>query len=287
MAWNIFEASSLTDDQRLDYTAATIMLRSKIAGDDRFSDTSVSKMGRSRAAYPGWIPKSGDGPIFLGGELQDKKIKVRNLDRDRVYWQTSPGKYTAIGRDWSDWQKRLVNGLDQYGIGDPRSDENARAWALALQLAAAAAGVVLVATGVGAGAGAAVAGAGTAAAQAIYAEADRLEQEFSTAAAGMGQTVAVTGSGREQAIGTAAGGVASAVTSSIESGEVDADALAQSAASLYGAITGTSSTETAPTTATVPATTENAFVAWAKTPTGMVVIGAAALFVVYQLGKRR
>lgn len=287
MAWNIFEASSLTDDQRVDYTAATIMLRSKIAGDDRFRDTSVSKMGRSRAAYPGWIPKSGDGPIFLGGELQDKKIKVRNLDRDRVYWQTSPGKYTAIGRDWSDWQKRLVNGLDEYGIGDPRSDENARAWALALQLAAAAAGVVLVATGVGAGAGAAVAGAGTAAAQAIYTEADRLEQEFSTAAAGMGQTVAVTGSEREKAIGSAAGGVASAVTSSIESGEVDADALAQSAASLYGAITGTSSTETTPTTATVPAGTENAFITWAKTPTGMVVIGAAALFVVYQLGKRR
>lgn len=287
MAWNIFEASSLTDDQRVDYTAATIMLRSKIAGDDRFRDTSVSKMGRSRAAYPGWIPKSGDGPIFLGGELQDKKIKVRNLDRDRVYWQTSPGKYTAIGRDWSDWQKRLVNGLDEYGIGDPRSDENARAWALAITIAAAAVGVVLVATGVGAGAGAAVAGAGSAISGAIYSEADRMEQEFSTTAAGLGQEVPVSGSTKEKSIGSAVTSTGKAITSSIESGEADWDSLGKAADELYGSITGTSSTETTPTTATVPATTENAFVTWAKTPTGMVVIGAAALFIVYQLGKRR
>lgn len=288
MAWNIFEASAMTPDERLDWSASVLILRAAVAGDDRFSGDAKLSFGRSRAAYPKWLPKDGDGPIFLGGELNDMGIKTRSTDRDAVYWKDSKGKFVQVGRDWGDYKKRIRDLLRQYGMEDPRADETARAWAVALSLVSVAAGIAIAASGGDPGSAEAATTAGTAASGLLYAEADRAESEFSSSAAGYGQEVSVTGSSQAQGIATAGAGLIGAIGSSVEAGEVDAAGISQAAAGLYQAATGTTTAPPTTAPATVPATTgESAFIAWAKSTPGMIILGAGALFLIYKLAGRR
>jgi hypothetical protein len=290
---SIVEKWSLTDDQRTDWTAAVVVLRAEMGDDPRFAGATKKKPGGGISItrgkpLPKQVPAKGDGPVFLGHELAKKGVKAPTWDT--VYWQTSPGKYKQIGRDWGDWKKRIRGYLDTYGIADPRADENARAWGIALGIAGAAVAGALVVTGVGAAAAPYVLSATTSAAGALYASADEAELAFAgNVKESTGEDYRVTGSSKAQAIGAAGAGLANTITAQVGEGAVNYDALASQAANLYGAITAPG---TAPAAAAAPATpappaetTAEKVVAFVKTPAGVAVVLVAA-FLVFRAVKR-
>jgi len=289
---SVFEKWSLTDDQRTDWTAAILVLRAEMGDDPRFAGATKKKPGGGISItrgkpLPKQVPSKGDGPVFLGHELAKKGVSAPTWDT--VYWQTSPGKYKQIGKDWSDWKRRIRGYLDTYQIADPRADENARAWGIALGIAGAAVAGALVVTGVGAAAAPYVISATTSAAGALYASADDAELAFAgNVKESTGEDYRVTGSSKAQAIGAAGAGLATTITAQAGEGQVNYDALASQAANLYGAITGTG---TAAPAAAAPApvapveTTTEKVVAFIKTPTGIAVTLVAA-FLVFRAVRR-
>lgn len=287
---SVFEKWSLTDDQRTDWTAAILVLRAEMGDDPRFAGATKKKQGGGititpKTALPKQVPAKGDGPIFLGHELAKKGVNAPTWDT--VYWQTTPGKYKQIGKDWGDWKRRIRGYLDTYGIADPRADENARAWGIALGIAGAAVAGALVLTGVGAAAAPYVIAASTSAAGALYGSADESEVAF----AGdhketLGEDYRVTGSGTAKAITAAGASTVDTITDQLASGQVNFDALASQAAGLYGAITGTPATPSAaPVAAPAEETTAQRALAFVKTPAGIAVVLVAS-FLVFRAVRR-
>ena len=288
---SIVEKWSLTDDQRTDWTAAILVLRAEMGDDPRFKGATQKKPGGGiritrGQSLPSQVPAKGDGPVFLGHELRNKGVKAPTWDT--VYWQTSPGKFKKIGKDWGDWKRRIRGYLDTYNIADPRADESARAWGIALGIAGAAVAATLVVTGVGAAAAPYVISATTSAAGALYASADEQELGFAgNVKESTGEDYRVTGSKQAQAIGGAGAELATTITDQVAAGTADYDALASQAANLYGALTGTSSAPAAAAAPAAPAeeTTTQKVVAFVKTPTGIAVVLVAA-FLVFRAVRR-
>lgn len=290
----VVEKRSLSDADRQEWTAAVLMLRSFWLTPD--GKTVARK--ELRADKPWWASKvrDGVGPVYLAREAFNAgMISQRQLDGwtwDTVLWVRGfnrDGKaiVVKIGNDFGSWKDAVADQLASYDIADPRSDNRKRLAAWAVLIAGVAVGVAVVVLTAGAGTPAAVAAvggwssiaggagsAGLAGANILWDSSDASEAAYNQAAEAVaGVKLATEGSD----IGRAAGAGIGAGFSSYLSGE-DAARAADAALQAYGT---TRAEQTAPPPAPpAVAGTGEQLASWARTPGGMITIGAVAVVLV-------
>ena len=215
-AGDIFEPHKLTTDQRTDWTAAVMYLHS--VGDS-------------------FVPSGlGAGVVMLGGELG------KGQDADNwVYWASASAKNRTsvrLSKDWGKWRDGCDAALKRYGLDDPRTDEQIRAWATVGTVAGAVVGAVLTAVTFGTAAAGVAVGV-SAAATAAYAAADASEKKFAAALAAEDMTMAVTGSGAAQALGATVGTTLGAAAGAMAGGVVAGDSVGDVLSGAYDAAAAT------------------------------------------------
>lgn len=290
----VVEKRSLSDADRQEWTAAVLMLRSFWLTPD--GKTVARK--ELRADKPWWASKvrDGVGPVYLAREAFNAgMISQRQFDGwtwDTVLWVRGfnrDGKaiVVKIGNDFGSWKDSVANQLAAYDIADPRSDNRKRlaAWAVLVAGAAVGIGIIVFSAGVAAPAivtalggwtslAGGTASAGYAGANILWDSSDASEAAYNQAAEAVaGVKLATEGSD----IGRAAGAGIGAGFSSYLSGE-DAARAADAALQAYGT---TRAEQTAPPPAPpAVAGTGEQLASWARTPGGMITIGAVAVVLV-------
>lgn len=290
----VIEKRKLSDADRQEWTAAVLMLRSFWLTPD---GKTVARKDL-KADRPWWWSKvrDGVGPVYLAREAFNAgMITQRQLDGwtwDTVLWVRGykpDGKaiIVKIGNDFGAWKDSVADQLAAYDIEDPRSDNRRRlaAWATLIAGAAVAVGVVVLTAGVAAPAAVAAVGgwnalAGTALAAGykgstiLWDSSDASEQAYNTSAETVaGVKMAFEGSDIGRAAGEAIG---TGVGTYLSGG--DPYAAADAGLTAYGT---TRAAQTAPPPAPpAVASTGEQIVTWAKTPGGMITIGAVAVVLV-------
>lgn len=290
----VIEKRKLSDADRQEWTAAVLMLRSFWLTPD--GKTVARK--ELHADKPWWWSKvrDGVGPVYLAREAFNAgMITQRQLDGwtwDTVLWVRGykpDGKaiVVKIGNDFGAWKDSVADQLAAYDIEDPRKDNRRRLAAWAVLVAGAAAGVAIVVLTAGAGTPAVVAAlggwsslaggaatAGYAGSSILWDASDASEARFNQAAEAVaGVKVATEGSD----IGRAAGeGIGTAFGTYLSGG--DPYAAVDKGLEAYGT---TRAAQNAPPPAPpAVASTGEQIASWAKTPGGMITIGAVAVVLV-------
>jgi len=290
----IVEKRSMSEAERQEWTAAVLMLRSFWVTPD--GKTVARK--ELKADKPWWWSKvrDGIGPVYLAREaFKSGLISQRQLDGwtyDTVLWvrgYNPDGKaiVVKIGNDFGSWKDAVADGLAAYDIEDPRSDNRRRLAAWAVLIAGVAVGTAVVVLTAGAGTPAVVAAvggwssvaggvgsAGLAGANSLWDSSDKSEAAYNQAAEAVaGVKVATEGSD----VGRAAGSGAGTFLGSLLSGE-DIGTSADRGLQAYGT---TRAEQTAPPPAPpAVAGTGEQLASWARTPGGMITIGAVAVVLV-------
>lgn len=300
-AARIIEKRSMNDAERQEWTTAVLMLRSFWLTPD---GKTVAR-SELKADKPWWWSKvrDGIGPVYLAKEARDLGIITeRQLDAwtwDTVLWvrgysrKTNKAIVVKIGNDFGEWKDAVADNLEAYNIADPRSDNRARlaAWATAIAGAAVGIGIVVLTAGVAApavvtalGGWTALAGgaasAGYAGSQILWDSADNSEAAYNAAAQTItGVQMTYEGSDIGRAVGE---GLGAGVGTYLSGG--DPYAALDAGAQAYGT---TRAQQTAPV-APPPqeAGTGEKLATWAKTPGGMITIGAVAVVLVVLATRR-
>lgn len=290
----IVEKRSMSEPERTEWTAAVLMLRSFWLTPD--GKTVARK--ELKADKPWWWSKvrDGVGPVYLAREAFKRGlITQRQLDGwtyDTVLWVRGwnrDGKaiVVKIGNDFGSWKDSVADQLAANDIADPRADNRKRLAAWAVLVAGVAVGVAVVVLTAGAGTPAAVAAvggwssiagtagsAGLAGANILWDSSDASEAAYNQAAEAVaGVQVAYEGSD----VGRAAGSGAGEFLGSVLSGE----SLGTATDRGLQAYAGTRAEQTAPPPAPpAVAGTGEQLASWARTPGGMITIGAVAVVLV-------
>lgn len=293
------EKRALTIDQREDWTAAIICVREawypeglfkRVAPKGGGDGLAVGRADQAKVSGrpPRWVKgASGIGPVMLAYEArQNGAITQRQLDRwtwDTVLWvkgwnpRTGRPIIAKLADDFGKFKAELREQLDKFGLQRPRSDELFKFLGYATIIAAVGTGIAIAVFTAGIGTPAAVAiiagsgliGAGGGLA---YAEAaDNAEQRVVNQAAEVGIEVEMDGS---EALRDAASAVGAAAAAYGAGGKTQ-DIVQAGVAGYYA-------DETAKAKAAEEAkkAEQSGLATWAKSTTGMVTIGVAALLLV-------
>ena len=290
----VVEKRKLSDTDREEWTAAVLMLRSFWFTPD---GKNVARK-ELRADKPWYWTKvrDGIGPVYLAREaFNNGWINQRQLDAwtwDTVLWTRGYDRTTGkpllekIGNDFGNWKDAVADQLAAYDIADPRSDNRKRlaAWAFLIAGAAGAIAITVLTAGVAAPAAVSAIGgwsalasgtlaAGTAGSKILYSSSDESEAAYNQAASTVaGVQLAYEGSDRGQAAAEAIGtGVGSFIAGD------DPYAAADKGLRAYA---DTRAAQTAPPAPPAVASYGETVVSWAKTPGGMITIGALAVVLV-------
>lgn len=294
----IIEKRRMDDADRQEWTAAVLMLRSFWLT----PDGKVVARKELRADKPWWWSKvrDGIGPVYLAREAFNAGwISQRTLDGwtwDTVLWVRGykpDGKpiLVKIGNDFGEWKDAVADSLAAYDIADPRSDNRKRlaAWAVLVATSAAAVAITVLTAGAGtpaalaavgttwAGVASGTAAAGLAGSRILWSSSDESERAYNDAASRIaGVEMAYEGS----AVGQAAGeGIGAAVGSYLSGG--DPYAAVDEGLTAYGTTRQAQSAAAAAAAAPVAeASTGEKLATWARTPGGMITIGALAVVLV-------
>ena len=284
----------MSEPERTEWNAAVLMLRSFWLTPD--GKTVARK--ELKADKPWWWSKvrDGIGPVYLAREAFNKGlITQRQLDGwtyDTVLWVRGwnrDGKaiVVKIGNDFGSWKDSVADQLAANDIEDPRSDNRRRLAAWAVLIAGVAVGTAVVVLTAGAGTPAvvtalggwsSVAGgvgsAGLAGANILWDSSDKSEAAYNQAAEAVAGVKVATESSD---VGRAAGSGAGTFLGSLLSGE-DIGTSADRGLQAYGT---TRAEQTAPPPAPpAVAGTGEQLASWARTPGGMITIGAVAVVLV-------
>lgn len=296
-AARIVEKKSLSNDARVEWTAAVIAIhrwyypdgttttRTKTGGGITLS-TKDSTPPPGGVTAPKWVSETrGDGPLFLAWEAHDLGlITKKQLDRetwDTVYWvagyRSVNGKkkpnLKRIARDFGNFKDSIRTQLDAMGLQRPRTDELERFLGVAVALAATASAIAVTII-VPASAGATVPyilGIGGTVSDALFDQASKDDAEFAAQARAAGvENVTV----EDDTLYRGAAGASLGVGSMYGTQDATAKDYLDAAIRGYQAAT-------TPPAAAAPATPAPASTAgeWIKSPTGMIVTGAAVVLV--------
>lgn len=225
----ILESKRLTDTERKNWLSAIYLVRGYgvKAGD-------LGVMGRRRPtsdSVANGIPWIGDGPVYLGGEL-DKS------PRDSV-WFKDGSRWYQLSTDYGRWKRNIKAQLDAAGYPSPTAGQGLALVSTALAVASAVVGAALSATAIGAPVGAAIIAGGAAVAGLGQSAAAKAADVYAAAAASVGVATA------ESALTSAAevaGEVASAAASSyVASAAADTDGSVPASTDYAAALSGASS----------------------------------------------
>jgi len=299
-AHRAIEKSSLSDEARTNWTAALLAIRDMHYPDGRFVTTVREGGGITIGKRASQVPRMegkrvpafvrrmrGDGPLWLAKEAHDAgmltKQQLDAVTYDTVYWiagydkPTTPGgrkrpRLIKLADDFGDFKARVNDELDRLKLAKPNADELDRALGIGLALAAAAGAVAvtILAPEAAPWAVPALLGLGGKASDMIFNASDDVEAQFKAQSDAAGaKGVTVEGSDVARGLGKAVLGSADAYYQGARS----ADELLDAAATGYVA----GSQKPAVVAPAPPAVVESPALTWAKSPTGMIIIGGAAI----------
>lgn len=299
-AHRAIEKSTLSDEARVNWTASLLAIREMHYPSGRWAtaakegggititraETQVPRMSGKRV--PAFLRKMrGDGPLWLAKEAHDAGMLTdKQLDAvtyDTVYWvagydkPTKPGgrkrpRLIKLADDFGDFKSHVNDELDRLKLAKPNTDELDRFLGVALAIAAAGAAVaVTILAPVAAPAAVpAILSLGGIGSDMLFNASDDVETKFKAQSDAAGaKGVEVEGSDVVRGLGKAALSSADAYYQGARS----ADELLDAAASGY--VSG--SQTPAPVAPAPPAVVESPALTWAKSPTGMIIIGGAAI----------
>lgn len=294
----LVEKKSLSDDARIEWTAAVIAIKARYYPSGMFKtvypETGGIRFGMSDAATPSaqvkeprWLRLAkGDGPLFLAYEAHELGlITKKRLDADTwdtVYWvqgyKRENGKNTPrlvrLSRDFGDFKNSVRAQLDALGLQRPRTDELERWLGLSVALAATAAAIAVTVI-VPASAPATVPyilGVGGTLSTALFNQAAKDDADFAAQAQAAGVSNVTV---EDDTLFRGAAGATIGVGTVYGTEGATAKDYIDAAVRGYQA-----ATSPAPATVTAPAPAPaSGFGEWVKSPTGMIVTGGALVLV--------
>ena len=296
-AARIVEKRSLSTDARIEWTAAIIAIRERYYPQGMFKTVYPASggisFGRQDAAAapagtktPNWVKQiNGNGPLYLAYEAHELGlITKKQLDRetwDTVYWvggyRSVKGKKVPqlkrIARDFGAFKDSVREQLDAMGLQRPRSDELERWLGLSVAVAATAAAIAVTII-VPASAAATVPyilGVGGTVSTALFDQAAKDDSEFAAQAQAAGVTNVTT---EDDTLLRGAAGASLGVGSMYGTPDATAKEYIDAAIRGYQAATTPTPAPVAPATPAPSSAGE-----WIKSPTGMIVTGAAVVLV--------